>query len=253
MISKIIKLRLSNFVSLILRNDALRFGFVKNENEPNINAFLNKLIPNLVYYRKNRRKEIHDILESEFLRKDAEKIYECVNTVIDKVYFSDAELEHLDEVVWFRPSEKKKALFDEIEDSEARITGQTSSVYIRGLLNEYSRLPQYKREAILFDEELYDFAVACETRKIFHARVDDKSIRLFAFHHVYEYTYSQGNYLIAYDLTRGVIGTIPLHKVRDSYLVERKYNPSESLIDALQKYYENYQYDEAIMFKEDEV
>lgn len=250
MISEIIKLRLSDFVLQILQNDALKFNFIKTNSEPNINALLNKLIPNLVYYRKLRRQEIHEILEAEFIRSDAEKIYECVNAVIDRVYFSDEELQHLDETVWFRPSKKDAFLFDEIAESESKITAQSTSVYIRGLLNEYARFPQYKRERILFDDELHDFARACESGKIFHARINGKSARLFAFHYVYEYTYDQGNYLIAYDLTSKIIGAIPLCKVRDSYLVERKYKPSQTLIDALQKYYENKEYGETISFEE---
>ena len=251
MISSIIKLNLSEFVLRILQNDALNFEFIKKNNEPNINALLNKLIPNLVYYRKLRREEIRSILEHEFMRDDSEKIYECVNAVIDQVYFSDAELEELNEIVWFRPSEKKRALFDEIEDSETKITMQSTSVYIRGLLNEYARLPQYKREGILFDGELRDFAEACETGKTFHARVNGKSLRIFAFHYVYEYTYDQGNYLIGYDLTNKMIGAIALHKIRDSYVVERKHTPSASLIATLQKYYEDKEYSEIVSFEEE--
>lgn len=251
MISSIIKLSVSDFVFQILQNDAERFGFLKKEKEPNLNGLLNKLIPNLLYFRKARREEIHRILNEDFARDDTEKIYECVNTVIDQVYFSDVELKVLDEVIWFRPSTKQNAIFDEIEQSETRITGQTTTEYIRGLLNEYSRLPQYKRETIAFDNELYDFAKACETGRIFHATVNDKSIRVFAFHYVYGFTYDQSNYLIGYDMTNKVIGAIPLCRIRDSYLVERKYKPSEKLIELLQEYYENEEYDKVIFYEEE--
>ena len=170
---------------MILQNDALAFGFVKSNEEANINGFLNKLIPNLLYYRQYRRKKIHDLLEKRILGINTETVYECVNTVIDQVYFSDAELDILDETIWFRPSQKKEAAFDEIEDSETAITGQSTSVYIRGLLNEYCRFPQYKRESISFDDERRDFAEASTTRRILHATVDGCSIRMFAFHNVY--------------------------------------------------------------------
>ena len=251
MISSIIKLSVSNFVLRILQNDAERFEFLNKEKEPNLNGLLNKLIPNLLYYRKARRDEIHRILNENFARNDTEDIYECVNTVIDQVYFSDAELQSLDEVIWFRPSTKHNAVFDEIEQSETKITGQTTTEYIRGLLNEYSRFPQYKRETIAFDNEFYDFATSCETGRIFHATVNGKSIRVFAFHYVYGFTYDQSNYLIGYDLTNKVIGAIPLCKIRDSYLVERKYKPSDKLIDLLQEYYENEEYDEIISYEEE--
>ena len=251
MISSIIKLSVSDFVLQILQNDAEKFGFLKKEKEPNLNGLLNKLIPNLLYFRKTRRDEIHRILTEDFARNDTEAIYECVNTVIDQVYFSDAELQVLDEVIWFRPSTKQNAVFDEIEESETIITGQTTTEYIRGLLNEYSRFPQYKRETIAFDNELYDFAKACETSRVFHATVNGKSIRMFAFHYVYGFTYDQSNYLIGYDLTNKVIGAIPLCLIRDSYLVERKYKPSEKLIELLQEYYENEEYDKVIPYEEE--
>lgn len=93
MISSILKLTVSNFVTLILQNDAERFGYLKGKNEPNMNGFLNKLIPNLVILRKSRRNKIHKILSEDFARDDTENIYECVNMVIDQVYFSDAELQ----------------------------------------------------------------------------------------------------------------------------------------------------------------
>lgn len=250
MISSIIKLSISDFVLRILQNDAERFGFLNKEKEPNLNGLLNKLIPNLLYYRKARRDEIHRILNEDFARNDTEDIYECVNTVIDRVYFSDAELQILDEVIWFRPSIKQNAVFDEIEQSETKITGQTTTEYIRGLLNEYSRFPQYKREVIAFEDEFYDYSIACETSRIFHATVNGKSIRVFAFHYVYGFTYDQSNYLIGYDMTNKVIGAIPLCKVRDSYLVESRYRPSDKLIELLQEYYENEEYDKVIFYEE---
>lgn len=251
MIPSIIKLSVSNFVLRILQNDAEKFGFLKKEKEPNLNGLLNRLIPNLLYFRKARRNEIHRILSEDFARTDTEVVYECVNTVIDQVYFSDVELQTLDEVIWFRPSTKQTTVFDEIEESETKMTGQTTTEYIRGLLNEYSRLPQYKRETIAFDNELYNFAGACETGRIFHATVNGKSIRVFAFHYVYGFTYDQNNYLIGYDLTNKVVGAIPLCKIRDSYLVERKYKPSEKLIGLLQEYYENEEYDRVISYEEE--
>ncbi len=251
MISSIIKLSVSDFVLQILQNDAEKFEFLKKEKEPNLNGLLNKLIPNLLYFRKSRREEIHRILNEDFIREDTEKIYECVNTVIDRVYFSDVELQILDEVIWFRPSTKQNAVFDEIEQSETKITGQTTTEYIRGLLNEYSRLPQYKRETIAFYDELYDFAEASATGKIFHASVGGKSIRMFAFHYVYGFTYDQSNYLIGYDMTNKVIGAIPLCMIRDSYFVERKYKPSKRLVELLQQYYENEEYDTVISYEEE--
>lgn len=52
-------------------------------------------------------------------------------------------------------------------------------------------------------------------------------------------------------MTNKVIGAIPLCMIRDSYLVERKYKPSEKIIELLQEYYENEEYDKIVSYKED--
>ena len=111
MISSIIKLSVSDFVFQILENDAERFGFLKKEKEPNLNGLLNKIIPNLLYFRKARRNEIHRILNEDFARNDTEAVYECVNTVIDKVYFSDAELQVLDEVIYEERKRRRRCIY----------------------------------------------------------------------------------------------------------------------------------------------
>ena len=251
MISQIVKIKVSDFVYNILHNDAEKFEFINYKNEPNLNGLLNKLIPNLLDYRKLRRAETHRVLENEFMHKDADKIYESVNTIIDRVYFSDAVLGDLEENIWFRPSVKNIAVFNEIADSETIITAQSTSTYIRSLLNEYACLPEYKREQLLFNYEMYCSIQACETGRLLHANLGGKSIQIFAFDYVYEYTYKQSNLLIGYDLTNKIIGAIPLYKIKAPYLVERKYKPSENLINMLQKYYEDVEYDTITKYEVD--
>lgn len=235
-----IKIKVSSFVANILENDALRFGFVKNE-KSNKNALLNKLIPTLVEVRKTRRNEIERILKNEYCREDAENVYNAVNTVIDKVYFNDAELNRLDEYVWIRPSKKSMKTYDEIMTSETNITAQELSVYIRGLLNEYSRFPQYKREMLVFDEELDVFDSACYSRNIIHFRDrgTEKMYNSFAFNYYYGYLYDQTNYCVIYDMGDNKIKSVPLHKIKDIYMIKQKYKPNEKLLELLQEYTDN--------------
>ncbi len=247
-----IKIKVSSFVANILENDALCFGFKKNENA-NKNALLNKLIPTLVAVRKARRAEIEDILKNEYNREDAEQIYSAVNTVMDRVYFNDEELNSLDEYIWIRPAQGVISTYDEIETSETLITAQEISVYIRGLLNEYARLPQYKRETLTFDEELEIFAEACYTHRILHFRERETGERYkaFAFHYYYGYIYDQTNYCVIYDIINKKIKSIPLHKIQDIYMIKQKYKPSESLINALQEYADSFLFKEEISVEEE--
>lgn len=246
-----IKVKISSFVSNILENDALRFDFMKN-GKSNKNALLNKLIPTLVEVRKAKRNAIEDVLKNEYNRKDSENIYNAVNTVIDKVYFNDAELNLLDECIWIRPSKETYPVYDEIETSEIYITAQELSVYIRGLLNEYSRLPQYKREALVFDKELDVFSDACYTRHILHFRdkTSEKRYKAFAFNYLYGYLYDQSNYCVIYDINESIIKSIPLCNIQDIYTIKQKYTPSEKLIELLQEYTDNYDFQNEIKVKE---
>lgn len=248
-----IKIKVSTYVANILENDALRFGFMKNGNA-NKNALLNKLIPTLVEVRKARRNEIENILKYEYNREDSENIYNAVNTVIDRVYFDDEELNVLDEYIWIRPSKETIATYDEIETSETLITAQEIPVYIRGLLNEYSQLPQYKREILTFDSELGSFANACETRQIlyFRDRETGERYKAFAFGYYYGYLYEPTNYCIIYDINNKIVKAIPLYRIQDIYTIKQKYKPSESLIEQLQAYVDNCDFEEEINVGVDE-
>ena len=247
-----IKIKLSSFVADILENDALRFGFIKND-KSNKNALLNKLIPTLVEVRKARRNEIEHILKDEYCRQDTESIYNAVNTVIDKVYFSDTELDVLDEYIWIRPSKESMYVYDEIETSETLITAQEISVYIRSLLNEYSRLPQYKRETLVFDKELDIFSDACYSRNILHFRDREtkKRYKAFAFNYYYGYLYDQTNYCVIYDINENKIKSIPLCNIQDIYTIKQKYTPSGELIDILQEYTDSCNFEEELIVGEE--
>lgn len=232
-----IKVKVSSFVANILEIDALRFEFIKN-GKSNKNALLNKLIPTLVEMRKERRNQIENILKDEYNRADSENIYNAVNTVIDRVYFNDENLGELEEYVWIRPSKERISVFDEIETSEILITAQEFSVYIRGLLNEYCMLPLYKREALVFDNELDVFSNACCSHRIlyFRSRSTNERRKVFAFDYFYGYWMNSGNYCVFYDINKKIIMATPLYDMQDVYIIKQKFKPSERLIERLQTY-----------------
>ena len=242
-----IKVKVSEFVANILENDAFRFGFVKN-GKSNKNALLNKLIPTLLEVKKARRSEIEEILKYEYNKRDAEKIYDAINIVIDKVYFNDEELNRLVEDIWIRPAKDKITVFDEIKRSELEITELDLSSYIRNMLNEYSKLPQYKREALVFDEEFEIFADACHSHQIIHFtdKETKEKYRAFAFDYYQGYSYEQENYCIIYDIGKKRIIALELHKIDNIYAIKKKFKPSESLVETLQNYLDSFKFDKVI-------
>lgn len=242
-----IKVKVSSFVADILEIDALRFEFTKND-KPNKNALLNKLIPTLVEVRKERRTQIENMLKDEYNRADSENIYNAVNTVIDRVYFNDENLAELDESIWIRPSKENISVFDEIETSEIKITAQEPSVYIRGLLNEYCMLPLYKRETLVFDRELDIFSTACCSHQIlyFRNRTTNERHKVFAFDYFYGYWTNSDNYCIVYDIGEQKIMAMPLYEMQDLYMIKQKFKPSEKIIERLQTYFDECDFDTEI-------
>lgn len=244
MLSDKIKIRISDFVSLIIDNDAQLWGFVKSDDSSNRNAFLNKLIPNMLAMRKARREEIKNILEIDYQRKDAEKIYECVNTVIDEVYFRDEELDVLSEDIWIRPTKESLAAFDEIETEELDICALDMTSYIRGLLNEYARLPQYKRQDVLFKREIDLLEEACASGRVLCFRYEGKRVKVYAYWKIYQYTLEQRSYLVAYNFETKEISSFFIEKIENPYLLKRKFSPPQRLLEILIDYCENEKYDE---------
>lgn len=246
-----IKIKISYFLSDILENDAYRFLFIKN-NHSNKNGLINKLIPTLVAVRKIRRDKIESVLINEYNNDEAEVMYDTINSIIEIIYFNNEELHKLEEYIWIRPSKNNEALFDEIEYSECKIIELDLSSYIRNLLNEYSMLPQYKREALVFDYELDVFAEACLKQNIlcFKNKLTGEKHRVFAFEYCFGYLYDQTNYCIFYDINKKIIKAISLHNVEDIYMIKEKYKPNNILIDKLQEYTDNKEFDKEILMEE---
>lgn len=244
MLSDKIKIKISDFVLLIIENDAQLWGIIKKDATPNKNAFLNKLIPNMLAVRKERREKIKNVLENDFQRKDADVVYECVNTVIDGVYFRDEELDDLTQDIWIRPTKDTYAIFDEIENEELAITALNISNYIRSLLNEYARLPQYTRQKIFFRNEKELIKTACEDERILCFIYDGERYKVYAYWQIYQYTMEQRSYLVAYDIERHEISSFFTEKIKAPYLLKKKYIAPQYLLDIFKKYLESEDFDE---------
>lgn len=226
---------------LIIENDAQRFGFIKSDDTPNKNGLLNKLIPNLLAIRKFRREKTRQVLLCTG-KENVEEIYEAVNQVIDEVYFDNADIHTLDEEIWILPTRQSKKAFDEIYESETNITALSMTEYIRGLLNEYALLPQYKREEFTFYDEINIIQTTCVTSNILHFVFDGEKYKFFPFQHMYGFLYDQRNYLIGYDIAKKQIRSLPISWLGNMYALKSKFRPSDDLIDKLQDYLNEYNY-----------
>lgn len=237
------KIGVSLFVDLIIENDACNFGFIKKDGYPNKNGFLNKIIPNILTLRKVKREKIRRTL-ADMGRENAEEIYEAVNQIIDEVYFDNEDIHTLDTNICLLPTRETATIFDEICENETVITAQTPTECIRGLLNEYALLPQYKRETVAFSTEIDMIFDACTTGKTLHFDFKGDKFKFFPFQHMYGFLYNQSNYLIGYDINRKQIRSFPIVLIRRLFVLKGKYHPNPNLVEKLQDYLNRYNYGE---------
>lgn len=242
MISDKIKVRLSNFVLKIIENDCLCYGYIKSDNSPNKNEFLNKLIPNLVQLRKFRREKIKNYLNEDSNKKNSEEIYNSINYLIDQVYFYDAELEVLNGDIWIRPNKSSLEVFDDIENNETKITCLDVTNYIRGLLNEYARFPQYKRLSLLLEDELKIIEDAQINNRILNFRYEDEKYRIVVYNYLYGYITDQNSYVIGYEINKKQIRAFLLHKMKNIYQIQQKYKINKELEYLIEEYINNYEF-----------
>lgn len=238
------RIRVSEFVELILDNDAEAFGFIKKNDTPNINLFLNKLIPNLLRARKQRRNAIHETIDETLAfykeKIDAEHIRGAIDTVIDKVYFSTIDLQRLDGTICIRPHNDCQKTFDEIIESETEITGLDMSGCIRSLLNEYCKQPLFARETITFQDELNVIHKSYYLNHVMHLTYKEKKYRVVVLQIIFGFHSDQHNYIICYDMKRNAICSFFLSEIRRPYVVKAKYEPSTTVLSILEDYLNDY-------------
>ena len=237
------KIRVSLFIRQILEFDAISLGFVKNNGEANINAFLNKLIPNLLKLKKEQRSAVLELAKkSAYIKigkpEDIDNMVCDLIAIHDSVYFNDEEHDDCLETVWIRPTKENISVFDEIIESETEITGLDKSNYIRNMLNEYSRFPKYKKEQIAFMDECHITLVARDTKQVLKFRYENQLKSAYVFGCVYDYLQEQGNYVLCYDMTSNIICRYQISEISALNLLNKKHKPSEKIATLCKEYLE---------------
>lgn len=237
------KIRISHFAQMVLDYDAGIFGFIHRNERSNINGLINKLVPILLEKRKERRNLIHDTLdeaiEFRFNEMKADKLRYYIDSIMDRIYFAGEEYDSdLSDEIWIRPSQKSAHTFDEIKDSETDICQLNRSDYLRGLLNEYVRLPQFRREQILFSKELVKLIDSIHGDNICGFNYDNKKYKAVILLHWIEPFETHNNYVFFYDIEHDLIKVALLHEISDVYLRDRKKHVDDTVLNKLDDIFE---------------
>ncbi len=145
-----LSVRVSEGVYYQLLADSEDFNFQKT------NAFFNQLLPNLVAYRREKRKDLRKYLENNIIHciKDnyQNKLLYFMDDLFDYSYFDDYREHYHRHTFHFRLWKaniiKLQNFFDEL-----KLQNQNKTTYLRNLFNEYANMRKDKREALCFNNE----------------------------------------------------------------------------------------------------
>ncbi|MEG2688292.1 MAG: hypothetical protein RSA24_03905 [Clostridia bacterium] len=171
-----------------------------------------------------------------------ERLSRYMDTIFDKIYFADEEYRMLTEEIWIRPNKENIIIFDEIVESELVICQMDISAYLRSLLNEYAKLPQYQRELLLFSEEIEIVNQSIATDRLINFKYENQKYSMVAINFYSEYLYDQSNYIIGYDTKTQKLKSIKLYKMQDLYILAKKQHLDDSVYATFHKIAENFEF-----------
>lgn len=156
-----LSVRVSEGVYYQLMADIEDFDFQKR------NAFFNKLLPNLIVYRLEKRKDLRTFFENNIVHciKDnyQEKLLYVMDDLFDHVYFDDNRENYHHRTLHFRLNKANiiqlQGFFDELQAQN-----QNKTSYIRNLFNEYANMRKDRREYRCFERECYLILNAIENQ-----------------------------------------------------------------------------------------
>lgn len=240
-----LSVRVSEGVYYQLIADIDDFDFRNPDGSNNTSGFFNQLLPNLISYRIEKRKDLRRYLENNITHciKDnyQDKLLYFMDDLFDYAYFDDYREHYHRQTVHFRLQKanviKLQDFFDELEAQN-----QNKTSYLRNLFNEYANMRKDKREAICFDREYSLLSRAIDDNCSITCSY--KNEEYFLFPYKVDLNYTDGSlYLLALDATNPHICRIfrlcHLRNIRQKEIYEFKFG--DRAIEKLE--YLIYQYD----------
>ncbi|MBQ8375279.1 MAG: hypothetical protein IJX98_06900 [Clostridia bacterium] len=241
-----LSVRVSEGVYYQLLADIDDFGFRKSDGSDNISGFFNQLLPNLIAYRIEKRKDLRKYLEKNIIHciKDnyQDKLLYFMDDLFDCSYFDDYREHYHRQTFHFRLNKaniiKLQGFFDELEEQN-----QNKTSYLRNLFNEYVNMRKDKREGLCFDDMYSLLYHAINNKCSIKCSYKDKNYLLLPYK--IDLNYVDGSlYLIALETENlHICHTFRLCWLRSIVLKEvREYVFSEKVVKKLDYLVYNYDY-----------
>lgn len=173
-----VSVRLSEYVYRSLTDDMREFSFDNNKKMYNKNAFLNKLLPNLIIYRDSKRDRLSRYIKDNFecciVPQYRDKVLFSIDGIFDFIYFDDFYETYHTEVLHFRFNKENIPILQKV-CKELNETGMKKTAYLRNLLNEYVSMSVYMRQRLLYMKECQSIEYAIRNSLSISLKTNDKN------------------------------------------------------------------------------
>lgn len=232
-----IETRIPNYTYKVILNDCEKFNFVTLKNKPNKNDFLNRLIPNFRKFHIDVLDDTKEIVKQYPQINQVQNISEILSQIINKAYFSNDYLDLRPTKLRIRPQKKNNELFSEIIDEYSKLSKRRDlSDYLRGILVEYSMLAPFKREQIIFYDEIGKLTNAWDDSKLVSLNYNGQKYDLRIFFPVNVVESTQKNYVVGI-INNDEIKAFELSKITDILIRHKSfYEISDKLNEKLLEY-----------------
>lgn len=210
-----VTVRIPGVLEHFIEAEALRLCFFKPDGRANTNAFINKILPNILAFRSKKKGRLRGYIDANVktsIKADMQKkVPDLLEDAFDYLYFEVDELE-CDENFTIRFDVENEEMYAKLFVRLAG-AGIKRSTYLRNLIWQYFNLSTMQRERLCFAEEYRRIAKAMEGEKVVQFFDGKESVNAQVISLEYsvigEYWYvlyfSEGEYETLY--------SVPLHRV----------------------------------------
>lgn len=212
--------------------------FRKPNGEPNENEFINKILPNLLAFRNEKRgrlrKYLKDKIQASIAKGMQDSVLDLICESFDHVYFEKLD-EECDCTLTLRLDVDRHAMYASLFDRLEHM-GIARSAYLRNLFCEYFNFSNELRERICFKEEYDTLKTAMEEEKIFRFDVGGVAIDAIAVSLEFSVLESHEHWYLLYfrENKFDVLYALPLYLIRNVALLhEPQSTPPSEIADRI--------------------
>lgn len=215
-----IKINLSYKAYNQIISDMESFQFYKENGDTNLNLFINIIIKGMYERNKELNSIMMNTIQAKLTQFDNSTIDEITDLLVNSLNarLEDRTNRSVGYYISYRPSKKYEEMYNEIEVNELKNT--TISNYFRMLLNEYIRLNQDEREAIVFKDTLALIKQAISSKRMLTLK--DKNLTSFIPYEIVKTNDELYNYVIGGKRKNGILHPFSLHIYKCTSFVKEK-------------------------------